>query len=65
MQRNTENDRWSGKSFWENLIREGRLTSPRIVAIMADLLQWLSLQIRAVDVSIRVQKRAPRIAEAG
>lgn len=56
MQRNTENERWPGKLFWENLVREGWLTSPRIIAIMVDLLQQLGLQIRATDVSIRVQR---------
>ncbi len=65
MQRNTENGLWSGKSYWEPLVREETFITPDVIVIMAALLRQSCLQIHAANVSIRVEKDAPRITEAG
>ena len=65
MQRNTENNCWSETSFRENLVRGGKFISPGVAAITAAFLQQLGLQIRAADVSIRVQKNGTAAHESG
>ena len=56
MQRNTERCCGSGKLFWKEVVGKGDLISSETVMITVVLPQQLGLQIRAEDVSIRVQK---------
>lgn len=55
MRRNKEGYCRPEKGFWEKAVRRGMLIKPGIVTVTAALLQRLGLQIRATDVSIRVQ----------
>ena len=56
MQRNTERCCGSGKLFWKEVVGKGDLISSETVMITVVLPQQLGLQIRAEDVSIRVQR---------